>query len=164
MKLNLGSGKFLIPDFVNLDKLNLPEVDLKADFKKLPFKDNYIEEIYAGHTLQCVRQNEIDSTLKEWHRVLQPGGKLTVVVPNAEFLSRSFISGDIPLNLFAELVFRGLDNLDGKWQYQSFFDDDNLAKALMRAGFREVKQVDLSQCPYVTTQVSWQFGMEGLKP
>jgi len=164
MKLNIGSGKFPIPGFINLDREMGAGVDLKADFKQLPFRDNLIDEIYAGHALQCVRQNEIDSTLKEWQRVLKAGGKITVVVPNAEFLSRSFISGDIPLDMFSELILRGLDNPNAEWQYQSLFDEDNLARALMRAGFREVKPVDLSNCPYVTTQVSWQFGMEGVKP
>ncbi len=164
MKLNLGSGKFPIPGFINLDKKMRPGVDLKADFRALPFKDNYIDEVYAGHALQCVRQNEIDSTLKEWNRVLKQDGKLTVVVPNAEFLSRSFISGDIDLNLFSELIFRGQDNPNAEFKYQSLFDEDSLARALMRAGFRDVKPVNLSQCPYVTAQVSWQFGMEGVKP
>jgi len=164
MRINLGSGKFAIPGFTNIDKKAGSGVDLRADFKKLPFRDEFIDEIYAGHALQCVRQNEIDCTLKEWHRVLKRDGKLTVVVPNAEFLCRSFISGDIDLNLFSELVFRGLDNFNAEWQYQSLFDEDSLARALMRAGFREVKAIDLSQCSYVTTQVSWQFGMEGIKP
>ena len=163
MKANIGSGRFAIPGFINLDREMGPGIDLVADFRHLPFKDNYFEEIYAGHALQCVRPNEIDSTLREWCRVLAVDGKITVVVPDIEFLTRSFNSGEIDLDLFTELCFRGLDNPDGKWTYASFFHKDKLARALMRAGFSEVKEVNLSQCPYVTAQVSWQMGMEGVK-
>jgi len=140
-----------------------PGVDCVADFRHLPFRDNYFEEIYAGHALQCVRPNEIDDTLREWARVLTTDGKITIVVPDIEFIARSFMSGEIDLDLFTELCFRGLDNPNGEWTYASFFHKDKLARAIMRAGFSEVKEVNLSQYPYVTAQVSWQMGMEGVK-
>jgi ubiquinone/menaquinone biosynthesis C-methylase UbiE len=164
MRVNIGSGKFTIPGFINLDKEMAPGVDFVSDFKKLPFRDNYFEEIYAGHALQCVRPNEIDATLREWYRVLSTEGKITVVVPEIEFLTRSYISGEINLEVFTEICLRGLDNPDGLWTNAAFFDKDKLARSLMRAGFREIKELSLSQCPYVTAQVSWQIGMEGVKP
>lgn len=164
MRLNVASGKFAIPGFINLDRKMGPGIDVVGDFRHLPFRNDYFEEIYAGHALQCVRPNEIDDTLREWFRVLAVEGKITVVVPDIEFLTRSYISGEINLDTFTEICFRGLDNPQGDWTHASFFDKDKLARGLMRAGFREIKEVNLSQCPHVVAQVSWQFGMEGAKP
>lgn len=163
MRLNIASGRYAIPGFINLDSRMQPGVDCVADLRHLPFRDNYFEEIYAGHALQCVRPNEIDSTVREWFRVLAVEGRITVVVPDIEYLARSYLSGEIGLDLFTELCFRGLDNPDGDWVYASFFDKDKLARALLRAGFSEVKEVNLAKCPHVTAQVSWQVGMEGVK-
>ena len=53
MKLNLGSGKARIEGFTNLDIVPGDNIDLVADIsRKIPLKDNSIEEIYCRHVLQ----------------------------------------------------------------------------------------------------------------
>ena len=47
--------------------------------------DNTVDEIYACHSLEHISRHKVVPTLKEWHRVLKPGGKVTVIVPEMEF-------------------------------------------------------------------------------
>jgi predicted SAM-dependent methyltransferase len=49
-------------------------------------------EVYASHVLEHFDyKDELLITLKEWHRVLQPGGMLHVSVPDMDTLARMFL-------------------------------------------------------------------------
>jgi len=56
-----------------------------ADAHNLPFRDNTIDEIFAGQLIEHLK-NPI-SFLKECRRVLKEGGMVTIVTPN--FLSKN---------------------------------------------------------------------------
>jgi O-antigen biosynthesis protein len=65
--------------------------DVSADIKeKLPFEDGKFQIVIARHILEHLI-NPI-SVLKEWDRVIKPGGKLIIAVPNQE------IRNTIPMN------------------------------------------------------------------
>ena len=77
MKLNLGSGKQVIEGFIGVDLC--PEAELHHDLKEpLPFDDNSIEEILAIHLIESFYAWEFPAILKDWYRVLQPEGKITI--------------------------------------------------------------------------------------
>lgn len=82
MNLNLGCGTEVIKrhGWVNVD-LNplLPEV-VKLDMGDLPYPDGTIEEIVSSHSLEHVKEPQ--KFIHEWNRVLRPGGKLVIAVPN----------------------------------------------------------------------------------
>ena len=58
LKLNLGCGEKIYKDFLNIDKLKLPGVDLVLNLEKtpLPFKTNSVSEIVCEHSLEHVRE------------------------------------------------------------------------------------------------------------
>ncbi|MFB2881303.1 class I SAM-dependent methyltransferase [Floridanema aerugineum] len=89
MKLHIG-GTETHPDWKILDVEARPEVDFVGNAANLEqFADNSIEAIYASHVLEHFHHglnNELLNTLKEWYRVLQPGGKLYISVPNLRVL------------------------------------------------------------------------------
>jgi predicted SAM-dependent methyltransferase len=66
-----------------------PHVDHLRDASDLSiFPDNAITEIYASHVVEhfdCV--DVLFSTLREWLRVLKPGGKIFISVPNMDVLA-----------------------------------------------------------------------------
>lgn len=77
--LNLGAGKVRWPSpWVNVD---LDHGDLQADLKALPLPDDYAEKAVAIHVIEHFYQWEVQDVLKEWKRVLQPGGKLVLELP-----------------------------------------------------------------------------------
>ena len=47
-----------------------------------PWDDNSIEEIHASHFLEHLTQTERAHFMNEAYRVLQPGGKVTVITPH----------------------------------------------------------------------------------
>jgi SAM-dependent methyltransferase len=76
-RLEIGPGKRRLPGFETLDLK--PGVDHQADASKLlPFDDNTFELIYASHIIEHIPWFETINTLKEWRRVLAPGGKLEI--------------------------------------------------------------------------------------
>lgn len=79
MRLHLGCGKRLWPGFVNVDLFGEP--DVRSDLKSLPFDDAVADEIHAIHVWEHFHLRECADVLREWMRVLKPGGKLVLEMP-----------------------------------------------------------------------------------
>jgi len=89
-KLNLGCGQEYMPGYVNIDLNKKVKADRYLDVtKKLPFAANSVEEIRAHHLIEDF--DNLENVLKEWHRVLKPGGVLRVWVPYA-FSNHAFVN------------------------------------------------------------------------
>jgi len=86
MKLNLGCGTDIREGYVNLDSTKLPGVQVVHDIQKLPlpFKNEEFDEILCQDVLEHV---DYPRVLKDLHRILKPGGKLSIRVPH--FTSRN---------------------------------------------------------------------------
>ena len=79
MKLHLGCANVNIPGFINVDLDNFPHVHIRADVRSLPmFSDNSADLIYASALFQYFDYHEGIVALKEWSRVLKPGGILRI--------------------------------------------------------------------------------------
>lgn len=80
-KLNVGCGKDIRSGWVNLDSAPLPGVDVVHDIQQLPlpFKDERFDEILCQDILEHI---EYIPVLRDLHRILKPGGVLTVRVPH----------------------------------------------------------------------------------
>jgi ubiquinone/menaquinone biosynthesis C-methylase UbiE len=95
IKLNLGCGKRLEKDFINVDSKDFKQKGfnfVKADVRKLPFKDNYADYIIAPQVLEHLPMKDVVPALKEWTRVLKPKGKIVITVPNFNDLAQSWIN------------------------------------------------------------------------
>jgi SAM-dependent methyltransferase len=80
-KLNIGCGTDIRPDYINLDIVNLPGVDVVCDINQfsLPFEDNSFEYIVCNDVLEHVN---LEKVLKDIHRVLIDGGIVEIRVPH----------------------------------------------------------------------------------
>lgn len=85
-RLNAGCGRDIREGWINLDSARLPGVDVVHDIEKLPlpFGNGEFDEILCNDVLEHV---EYIPVLKDLHRILNIGGKLTVRVPH--FTSRN---------------------------------------------------------------------------
>jgi beta-1,4-mannosyl-glycoprotein beta-1,4-N-acetylglucosaminyltransferase len=88
-KLNIGCGDVLMPGYINID-LYSPAADVKMDARKLEYPDNSIDEISAIHVFEHFSCYEASAILAEWFRVLAPGGKLCLELPDILELCRHF--------------------------------------------------------------------------
>jgi SAM-dependent methyltransferase len=88
LRLNLGAGDDRRPGFVSVD-LRADVADIVGDVCKLPLPDEAACEIVACDILEHFPATRTEDILLEWRRVLAPGGRLTVRVPNMEVLAKT---------------------------------------------------------------------------
>jgi predicted SAM-dependent methyltransferase len=64
---------------------NIP-IDVQADMRQLPFADHSIDRLQCWHALEHVNELGGQHTLKEFKRVLVPGGILDLRVPDLDYI------------------------------------------------------------------------------
>lgn len=120
------------------------EVDYLGDCSDLiRFADNSVDEIYASHVLEHLGyQEKLPRTLREFYRVLKPGGNAKISVPDFEVLCRLFLDPHHTLNDRIEIMrmaFGGqLDEYDFHYVGLSY---ELLAGLLVNAGFSRWEKV-----------------------
>ncbi len=83
LRLHLGCGDVDAPGFVNIDGRPMRHVHLVQPLDRLDrFADNSAALVYASHCLEHFPHAELPRVLKEWCRVLRPGGVVRVAVPD----------------------------------------------------------------------------------
>lgn len=92
MKLDIGNGPLDAhgPDFVTIDAY--APADICADMWSLPFPDGSVSEIWSSHALEHIARAKVMPTLREWHRVLEPGGVATISVPDLDYAVRYWLA------------------------------------------------------------------------
>jgi len=156
--LNIGCGPNISGDFINLDWSWRPGIDLCWDLNnRIPLKDGAIAGIYTEHCLEHLPLAVADHALAECRRLLQPGGRIRIVVPDGELylnrytdLSRCTSKAELP---YAEQV-----SYDGIYTrimsvnavflghgHQFIYDFETLHALLSKQGF-----VDIEKTAYLT--------------
>jgi ubiquinone/menaquinone biosynthesis C-methylase UbiE len=81
--LELGPGSSPIKGFVSMDIVERKGVDYVGDVsKRLPFSDGSFDVVYASHVLEHIAWYDVPRILKDWVRVVCPGGVLEIWVPD----------------------------------------------------------------------------------
>lgn len=83
--MNVGCGTHRAPDpWVNVDVVERCDVhpDVLVTPGELPWPDQSVERIYAGHVLEHMPWPDVLPYLHELRRVLEPGGELLVTGPD----------------------------------------------------------------------------------
>jgi SAM-dependent methyltransferase len=95
IRLNLGCGDKILNDYINVDLIDEragKKPNIMCDIRKLHvFSNDYADEILAVHVVEHFWRWEVVDILKEWHRVLKPGGKLILECPNFETACKEFL-------------------------------------------------------------------------
>lgn len=140
MKLHLGCGKRYIAGFVHIDAVDYPHIDHVATIDNLSFiPDNSVELIYNCHVLEHFKRRDVDRVLKEWRRVLKPGGTLRVSVPDFSKLCEVY-QRENRIELVIGALFGRQDYLYNI--HYNVFDFASLAQSLVQAGFVNVRPYD----------------------
>jgi len=99
LSLHLGCGPQILPGFINADKYyDHPKVT-KWDMYKIPLDDGSVFAIYSSHALEHLPFHRAKLALVEWGRVLMPGGRLYLAIPDLEVICQKMLDPEIPLEL-----------------------------------------------------------------
>ncbi|MDQ6749548.1 MAG: methyltransferase domain-containing protein [Actinomycetota bacterium] len=152
-KVEIGSGPFPRKGYIHVDvDPTARHLEAFAPAWDLPFPDGWASEILAVHSLEHVHPRKLLPALREWHRVLAPGGRVQVHVPNAPELTQSFFDSPVDekwrtmgalLGMYCHPGVRSPDELEVPSDHQLMFDWEMLSWVLTTAGFSSV--VDLTE-------------------
>lgn len=88
-RVNIGSGGNPVKGWINVD-LD-PRADVNADVRKLPFDTASVDVAQAIHVIEHIYYWDVQDTLKEWLRILKPGGKLILECPDILKCARNLV-------------------------------------------------------------------------
>lgn len=83
LKLNIGAGSTVIDGYTPIDR------KLGTEAYPLPYPDASVDEIRASHILEHFDFRQSQAALKEWCRVLKPGGRIRIAVPDIDAASKA---------------------------------------------------------------------------
>lgn len=136
VRLNLGAGHKKIEGWTSVDLAGDP--DVRADVLALPFPDGYADEIMAIHLLEHLYRWDAPGALCEWKRVLKPGGKLILELPDLLKSCRNVLkSADLRMGVWGLYGDPGYREplMVHRWGWTA----DELKAEMKSAGFSSVK-------------------------
>lgn len=159
LRLDLGCGGQARAGFVGVDLC--PSADLHWNLCwGLPFPDESVAEIRSDHCLEHLPLKAVMTVLREAHRVLRRGGRLSFTIPHVDPYLDAYRRGDeaflrekifdvpagtdvlyeTPFDRIAWLLHR-----DG--EHRSLFDAASIVAKVRRAGFGEAwtREYDAAQ-------------------
>jgi predicted SAM-dependent methyltransferase len=95
VKINLGCGAVFVDDgeWVNLDFAPVsPAVQQANLLERLPFADNTAVVVYSSHFLEHIPRAAVTCVLTQLFRVLKPGGRVRLVLPDLENLCSEYLA------------------------------------------------------------------------
>jgi SAM-dependent methyltransferase len=150
-RLEIGGGPHAQEGFLHVDiDPGAHHLEWVAPAWKLPVADGWASEIVAVHALEHVEPARLVETLQEWHRVLAPGGRVEVHVPNGAALMEAFLARPVPekwpimgsiLGMYCGPDVRDPRGLTMRSDHQLIFDVPLLRWALESAGFDAVRDL-----------------------
>ena len=95
LRLNLGCGDKILPGYVNVDVAEARagiQPDVLCDLRSLaPFESGSADEVLAVHVVEHFWRWEAADVLREWVRVLKPGGRMVLECPNLQSACEAFL-------------------------------------------------------------------------
>ena len=97
LRLNIGGATNPMPGYRVIDRQNGQEA------YPLNFSSDTVDEVRASHILEHFSHRQTLDVLRDWVRVLKPGGLLKIAVPNFDWIVEKYRSdeaGRLPLEAF----------------------------------------------------------------
>jgi len=179
VKLSLGCGAYRMRPEAGNGWIHVDEdPDMPADWHvhvpPIDCPDDSVDEVFMGHLLEHFEPEAAAELLGECFRVLRPGGRLGVVVPDTRAVLVHYLAGDHTTVEVPERTYWSLDDLDSvcavflystiqpsrhRWSY----DARSLRYALHRAGFTVTWPVATDD-PRLSVPSWWDLGLDAVKP
>ena len=144
VRLHLGCGKRYLPGWIHIDLAPGPHIDFQNSIGDLSmFANETVDEIYCSHALEYFDRVEAVEVLVEWRRVLTPGGRLFLAVPDFQALIRIYETTGSLDPILGPLFGRMLGKTRDSYIYhRTTFDIRSLTSLLEECGFSDVIEYD----------------------
>ncbi len=175
IRLNIGSGHNPLHYWVNIDSNPSTFADFYASVPPMPYNDGVVDEVFAGHFLEHLEQEEAGEFLDECRRVLVPGGKLGIVVPDIQEIMRRHLNpaadGRVQYprgqwwdvhnmdDMCAMFLYSTVQDSHHKWNY----DVCSLTRLLTKHGFTVTGEINRWIDPRIAVGAWYQFGLDAVK-
>lgn len=145
-KLHLGCGSVRINNYINIDAVLTPAVDLRCRLNTLYdyFPENSVSEIYTCHTLEHLPARFFPLYLKQFRYILKKGGVLRISVPDIEkclIAAGKAEWSDAQIDLLQGVMGGGQDHVYN--YHKLFFWPEYLRHKLAQAGFNRIEEYPL---------------------
>jgi predicted SAM-dependent methyltransferase len=151
LSVNLGSGGRGQEGWVNLDVgRHHKDVTFPWDIRRgLPFGDGQVARIFAEHVIEHIEfREDLPRLLASIWRVLEPGGRVRIVVPDCERYLEAYVTRDpakwaalglatLPSDMPTPMAMVNHEFHQGG-EHQFGYDYETLRYVLSKAGFCEV--------------------------
>jgi SAM-dependent methyltransferase len=176
---------FLKPMFAKRGYPDYPRNIVFADVVKgLPLAPDSVKAIYCSHVLEHLSLDDFRTAIRNVYRYLKPGGTFRLVVPDLEYLARTYIADPDPTAnsrfmsdgcLGRKRALPGLAGLGrklfGRTGHLWMWDFKGMARELAEAGFINIRRAQIgdSSDPHfvdVEDPGRWEncLGVESNKP
>ena len=116
MKLVIGTRHYLGPDWFHVDIDSTPlycdadgrnyPVDLVCDAKRIFLPDETFDHVFSSECLEHIGWKYTGMAVKEWARLLKPGGTMRIEVPDGCVAAQQLLATDtVELHLAMSQIF-----------------------------------------------------------
>jgi|HubBroStandDraft_5_1064220.scaffolds.fasta_scaffold00363_15 predicted SAM-dependent methyltransferase len=159
LALNIGTGGHDLVGWVNLDETK--PGDVLARVPPAPFRDECFDEILMSHVVEHMRLNDGRALMKECHRILKPGGVMTVIVPDGKIISLAYLAGQVDnWKLNDWLLYSYCQESQHRWLY----DRRTLTQIVAEAGFVGLRRLNRFTSDRMMAPAWFQVGLAAVKP
>jgi len=148
VRLNIGAGTTKIPGFTPIDRMYGDEA------YPLKYGDHSVSEIRASHVLEHFSFRDAITALEDWVRVLEPGGRLRIAVPDVD----KCLGCDDEKRVF----FLMGGQTDENDFHKSAYDQNRLRATLHQVGLTSVHEWESDGLDTSSHPIS--LNLEGVKP
>lgn len=142
-RLHLGCGEHLLPGWENVDGRHRPGVARVLDLHHggLGFLDaDAYEWVYSSHVIEHVYPDVLPEVLRDLHRILAPGGRLTLATTDLVGIFRNRFETAANGDAWEAALFGEVDSKsDPMAAHRNCFTYPKLERLLLEAGFRTVR-------------------------
>lgn len=153
--LNIGCGTDYKEGWINIDNNsnnNIERLDLNWDLRHaLPYDDNSVDFIFNEHFIEHLTVDESRQSLKDFMRVLKPGGVMRIAMPDMADVVELY--NDPKWKERPVLKNHGLEFVQTKaemvnmsfswWGHKWLYDWEELERRLKEVGCTEMKRCPL---------------------
>ena len=138
VKINMGCGwRDFGKNWIHIDGGDYSHLHYKS-ITDLNFKDDTVDLIYSSHVIAYFDRSEIVEVLKEWRRVLKPGGTLRLATPDFGVMTHLYHKGKISLSDMVGPLYGKMDMGNKSIYHKTTYDEYSIKQILENSSFSQI--------------------------